>query len=61
MKTAIIGAGLSGLCAGYELSKRGIDVAIFESKNIGGLGISIQLSCKRLSYREILPSHIQIG
>lgn len=37
MKVAIIGAGLSGLCAGYELSKKGIDVAIFENKNIGGL------------------------
>lgn len=37
MKVAIIGAGLSGLSAGYELSKKGIDVAIFESKDIGGL------------------------
>jgi len=37
MKIAIIGAGLSGLSAVYELSKKGIDVSIFESKNIGGL------------------------
>ncbi|MCD6210770.1 MAG: NAD(P)/FAD-dependent oxidoreductase [Methanophagales archaeon] len=44
MKTAIIGAGLSGLCAGYELSKRGIDIAIFESKNIGGLASSYHVN-----------------
>lgn len=40
MKVAIIGAGLSGLSAGYELSTKGIDVAIFESKNVGGLASS---------------------
>ena len=44
MNTAIIGAGLSGLCAGYELSKKGIDVAIFESKNIGGLASSYHVN-----------------
>ncbi len=44
MKTAIIGAGLSGLCAGYELSKKGIDVAIFESKNVGGLASSYHVN-----------------
>ncbi|RZN13756.1 MAG: NAD(P)/FAD-dependent oxidoreductase [Methanosarcinales archaeon] len=37
MTVAVIGAGLSGLCAGYKLSKRGIDVAIFEKSEIGGL------------------------
>ena len=40
MTVAIIGAGLSGLSAGYELSKKGIDVTIFESKNVGGLASS---------------------
>jgi len=40
MNTTIIGAGLSGLCAGYELLKKEIDVAIFESKGIGGLASS---------------------
>jgi len=44
MNTAIIGAGLSGLCAGYELSKKGMDVAIFESKNIGGLASSYHVN-----------------
>ena len=37
MKVAIIGAGLSGLSAGYALSTNGRDVAIFENKNVGGL------------------------
>ncbi|WDU81978.1 FAD-dependent oxidoreductase [Caloramator sp. Dgby_cultured_2] len=36
-KVAIIGAGLSGLCAAYELNKIGCDITIFEASNrIGG-------------------------
>jgi protoporphyrinogen oxidase len=47
MKVAIIGAGLSGLSAGYELSKKGIDVAIFESKGVEGLASSYYVyTCK---------------
>jgi protoporphyrinogen oxidase len=37
MTVAVIGAGLCGLSAGYELSKKGIDVAIFEKGEVGGL------------------------
>ena len=38
MKIAIVGAGLTGLVAGYELSKKGHKVTIFEkSSDIGGL------------------------
>lgn len=40
MTVAIIGAGLSGLSTGYELSKKGVDVTIFENKNVGGLAAS---------------------
>ena len=32
-KIAIIGAGISGLTAGYELSKKGYKVTIFEKEN----------------------------
>ena len=46
MKVATIGAGLSGLSAGYELSKRGVDVAIFESKNVGGLASSYYVNVR---------------
>lgn len=38
MKTIIIGAGLSGLAAGYTLTKNGQEVIIFEKENkVGGL------------------------
>lgn len=44
MKIAIIGAGPSGLAAAYELTRRKIDVDIYESrKEAGGLSASIQL------------------
>src|SRR5882672_7065170 len=37
MQVLIIGAGTSGLCAGYELKKAGFDVQIFEaSSRVGG-------------------------
>lgn len=37
-KVAIIGAGIGGLTAGYELSKKGYDVTVFEKeKEYGGL------------------------
>lgn len=40
MHIAVIGAGLSGLSAAYELSKKGFDVTIFEESDIGGLASS---------------------
>lgn len=38
--STIIGAGLSGLVAGCELSNRGVDVAMFEGKSVGELASS---------------------
>jgi len=41
VKVAIIGAGFSGLSAGYFLAKKGIDVTIFEKEGFpGGLAAS---------------------
>lgn len=43
MKVAIIGAGFTGLAAAYELSKRGIDVTVFEKEKVpGGLAIGFK-------------------
>lgn len=35
-RVAVIGAGLAGLVAGYELKRRGFDVTIFEARNRPG-------------------------
>lgn len=43
MRVAIIGAGISGLTAGYELVKRGIEVDIFERRDYpGGLASGVR-------------------
>ena len=44
MKVGIIGAGPAGLTAAYELSKKGVEVTVFEAADIpGGLSRSIEL------------------
>jgi protoporphyrinogen oxidase len=44
VKVLIIGAGPAGLSCGYELSKKGVDVAIYEaSEHVGGMSRSIDL------------------
>jgi len=46
---AIIGAGFCGLAAGYELSKRGVNVTLFEAEpEIGGLSSAFQVNGARL-------------
>jgi protoporphyrinogen oxidase len=43
MKVAIIGAGFSGLAAGWELVKNGAEVEIFESQDkVGGLAVGFK-------------------
>lgn len=49
-KIAIIGGGMSGLTAAYELSKRGHDVTLFEKENyIGGRTHSIKLASDQIN------------
>lgn len=56
MKIAIIGAGATGLSAGYRLSRQGYKVDIFESnKNIGGLTETIKIG---KTYLEKFYHHI---
>lgn len=43
MKVAIIGAGFGGLTAAYHLSKKGVQVSVFETiKNPGGLAVGFK-------------------
>ncbi len=56
MKIGIIGAGATGLTAGYELAKRGHRVCLFERENqIGGLARTTQVGDCRL---EVFYHHI---
>ena len=44
MKIAIVGAGITGLSAAYELGKKGHEVIVFErSEYPGGLGSYIKI------------------
>lgn len=55
MKIAIIGAGITGLSAAYELVKKGHDVEIYEqSRTVGGLGTYIKI---RNNYLERFYHH----
>lgn len=70
-KVAIVGAGIAGLVAGYELQKKGFQVVIFESSNrVGGRmttdkieGFSIDRGAQFLSenYSTLMPIIKEIG
>jgi protoporphyrinogen oxidase len=48
-RTAVIGAGFSGLCAALELARRGVAVTVLESEaEVGGLAGSFEVSGERL-------------
>ena len=48
-KVAVIGAGPAGITAAYELSKKGIEVEVFEAaEEVGGLAKSIDLWDQRV-------------
>jgi protoporphyrinogen oxidase len=52
MKVGIIGAGISGLAAAYELSKRGVNVTVFEkAPNAGGICSSFKVGDNALLER----------
>jgi protoporphyrinogen oxidase len=59
LKIGIIGAGATGLTAGYELSKKGHVVSIFEKSNtIGGLADTVNVGGQQLEkfYHHIFTS-----
>jgi len=60
---AIIGAGIGGLVAGYELSKKGYKVTVFEKeKEIGGLLAEFKIEGKNLekTYHHIFETDKEI-
>ncbi|PIY17476.1 amine oxidase, partial [Candidatus Dojkabacteria bacterium CG_4_10_14_3_um_filter_Dojkabacteria_WS6_41_9] len=62
-KVAIIGAGFTGLTAGYELAKKGVDVTIFEkSSDIGGLagGFTLEGASLEKAYHHLFRTDTAI-
>jgi protoporphyrinogen oxidase len=62
-KVAIIGAGIGGLITGFELSKKGYKVTIFEKeKEIGGLLSDFEIGGKKLekTYHHIFKTDKEI-
>lgn len=62
-KIAIIGGGLTGLVAGYELSKKGCKVTIFEKENfLGGLASGFKINGTNLEkvYHHIFKTDKEI-
>jgi len=44
MKVAIVGAGIGGLAAAYDLVKEGVEVVIFEAADqVGGLSAGFKM------------------
>lgn len=63
MKIAIIGAGLTGLVAAYELAKEGHEVSVFEKNNtIGGLASGFEMHGESLekTYHHIFKTDTDI-
>lgn len=63
MKTAIIGAGLTGLTAGYRLSQKGHEVTIFEEAlGLGGLASAFPVGSESLDrfYHHIFVSDSEL-
>lgn len=62
-KIAIVGGGLTGLVAGYELSKKGYKVTIFEKENfLGGLASGFKMNGTNLEkvYHHIFKTDREI-
>lgn len=63
MRIAIIGAGITGLSAAYEIGKKGHEVVVFErSRYPGGLGSSIKVKNNYIErfYHHFFASHSYI-
>ncbi|MCX7884733.1 MAG: FAD-dependent oxidoreductase, partial [Caloramator sp.] len=62
VSVAVIGAGLSGLCAAYELSKIGCDITIFEASNrIGGRVNTIYFDKEKQYFGELGAMRIGVS
>ena len=62
-RVAIIGAGIGGLMAGYELTKKGYKVTVFEKeKEIGGLLSDFEIAGKSLekTYHHIFKTDKEV-
>ncbi len=63
MRIAIVGAGITGLSAAYELGKKGHEVTVFErSRYPGGLGSYIKIKNNYIErfYHHFFTSHTYI-
>ena len=49
-KVTILGAGMAGLAAAYELQRLGHEVTLYEASNrVGGRGVDASVSLRRIS------------
>ena len=59
-KIAVIGAGLGGMAAAYDLVKSGADVTIFDAAgNVGGLAAGFQGTTLGLDSGKVLSSLVR--